>query len=88
MTFGRRQPQRFEARRAPRYPSNIPAIIILDTGIQIDCVITNYSTSGAMLLVATIFGIPAEFQLAVGRDAPRRVQVVRRTARRLGVKLT
>ncbi len=75
-----------EQRRSPRHPSNLSAVIILDNGERIGCVVRDFSRSGALLIVPTILGIPSEFNLQASTGHMRRVMVVRRGTSRLGVR--
>jgi hypothetical protein len=85
MSFGSKK-SGMEKRAATRHPGNFSAMIILDTGERIPCVVKDFSKTGAQLLVATVLGIPAEFNLQAATGQIRRVQVMRRATSRLGVR--
>jgi hypothetical protein len=75
-----------ERRRSPRHASNLSAVIILDNGERIRCVVRDFSKSGALLVVPSVLGIPAEFNLQAATGQVRRVKVMRRGTSRLGVR--
>ncbi len=60
--------------------------ISFDRGVN-DCVIRNMSDTGALLEVASPLGIPDRFILIIKPEIiQRQCQVVRRTAKNIGVK--
>jgi len=86
MDFGKRQPQFFDWRKAGRHTHNINATAITDGGARIGCVIVNYSTNGALLIVPSVLGMPPQFDLHAEDGLKRRVEIVRRGRAFLGVR--
>ena len=91
MPFGKRpgpspKPEGRERRRHRRRLVNGPAEIIIPANWQIvPCEIADVSMSGAQLIVATVLGIPSTFILRLPTGQEREVEVVRKSAGRLGV---
>jgi hypothetical protein len=86
MTGRRREPKGAERRRFPRHPSNLAAVIVLDSGVRIKCLVKDFSKTGVLLIVPTVLGIPEEFNLEAQTGQVRRVRVQRRGTSRLGVR--
>jgi hypothetical protein len=62
-------------------------IIVSDKSHKIDCTVRDLSNGGARLIVpSSTFGVPPEFNLAIGEAAPRPCRVVRRTMTEIGVQ--
>ena len=89
MEFGKRIPKGIpslaERRRTGRRPSDIDAEILLPGLDPRRSRITDLSTDGARLELATTFGLPAEFELRVNRQTYR-VRVIWRRNRSVAVK--
>ena len=65
----------------------ISAHIVFEGGRrQIVCVIRNLSDGGAKLEVASVRGIPDQFQLLVPQHRPQQCRVVWRALREMGVQ--
>lgn len=60
-------------------------IVFNDGRSVISCTVRNVSASGALLKVDTVVGVPGEFVLVIGDEAPRAARIVRRTATELGI---
>jgi hypothetical protein len=86
MNFGKRNLQLVERRQAARQACNVSATIILEGGTRIGCVVANFSSIGALLVVPSILGIPAQFDLQVANGSKRRVEVARRGRSFVGVR--
>ena len=91
MSFGKRPGAKpvagRERRRHMRRPIRGPAQIVIPvTSEVIPCEILDVSTSGAQLAVITVFGIPATFVLRLPTGHQMDVEVVRRSAGKLGVR--
>ena len=65
---------------------SIQATIVTARNVRIDCLITNLSEIGALLIVPSVLGIPDEFELVVPRQFSRIVCVARRGRAFLGVR--
>ena len=78
---------RLEKRISPRRNTMISAHIVFEGGRrQIECVIRNLSDGGAKLEVASVRGIPDQFQLLVPQHRPQQCRVVWRAVREMGVQ--
>jgi hypothetical protein len=89
MTFGKRKPGTVtscEGRSGERRATSFKGKIVTDSGQLIECTFAIVSASGALLVVPTVLGIPGEFELHGLVGGPRRVKVVRRAKRQVGVK--
>jgi FAD/FMN-containing dehydrogenase len=86
MSFGKIPAKKADKRKTDRIPSALSATIVLANGEQIRCVVKNFSKTGALLTVASVLGIPAEFDLQASRGPARHVTVVRRTASQIAVR--
>ena len=75
-----------DKRRADRRPGNIGATIVLGDGKQQRCIVKDFSKTGALLLVQSVLGIPAEFELQAVGGPRRRVEVVRRGSGKIAVR--
>ena len=84
--FGKQLRRPTDRRWKPRQPVTLNATLLFDNGTEIRCAIRNVSPSGALLVVPSILGIPNSFELRVDDGATHRVEVVRRSPNRLGVK--
>lgn len=60
-------------------------IVINDGFSTIECTVRNLSESGALLKVASVIGIPDQFELVMSDGAKHACTVARRTATELGV---
>ena len=88
MSFGKRQPIGFhglERRRALRERTDVPAYILLTTGQNVKCRVTDFSKTGARLEVPSGLGLPNAFELRAGARTYQ-VIVVRRGIGHVGVK--
>ena len=75
-----------DARGAPRHKTLKGGKIVLNNNQSvIDCIVRNQSATGARLKLATVIGIPEEFELQVMDSVPRGCRVVWRSAHELGV---
>jgi hypothetical protein len=86
MNFGKRMPHVVERRQAARQACNVSATIILESGTRIGCVVANFSSIGALLVVPSILGLPAQFDLQAANGSRRRVEVARRGRSFVGVR--
>ena len=80
MSFGKRQPTGFrgvERRREVREKTDISAHIVLPASQLVKCRVTDFSSMGARLSVASVFGLPNTFELRAGGRI-HQVRVVRR----------
>ena len=88
MSFGKRQPtgyRGFERRRAVREKADISAHIVLSASQFVNCRVTEFSSMGARLSVASVFGLPNMFELRAGARVCQ-VQIVRRAIGYVAVK--
>jgi hypothetical protein len=74
-----------ERRRANRRPADIPAEIVVPGLKPWTCRITDLSTEGARLELASSFGLPREFELQVHRRSYR-VRLIRRMQRSVAIE--
>jgi hypothetical protein len=74
-----------EQRRSPRAPSDAAAHVVLASGKTIPCRIRDLSSTGARLSVESVLGLPAQFEMRVGRHAYR-AQITRRGTRLIAVR--
>lgn len=88
MSSEAKKPTGAEQRCEPRRGGNFGATIVLDNGTRLPCLVRDFSRSGALLIVQTILGIPAEFNLEASTGQVRRVTVQRRATARLGVRFS
>jgi hypothetical protein len=86
MSFGKKPAKPDNKRATGRVQANISAAIILPTGERIRCHVENFSKTGALLSVESVLGLPSEFELDAGNGLRRRVEVMRRGSKRLGVR--
>ena len=80
MSFGKRQPVGFrgvERRRASREKSDLSVHIVLAEGQLLKCRVTDFSTMGTRLAVASAFGLPDAFELKAS-GLQHHVRLVRR----------
>ena len=78
---------RLEKRLSPRRNTAISATIAYDGGrTRLGCVIRNLSDGGAKLEVATVRGIPDQFDLLVPRHRPQHCRVAWRPLKEMGVQ--
>jgi PilZ domain-containing protein len=75
-----------ERRDAPRHQTSIAARITMPGGKSVRCCIINMSSSGALLLVSSLLGVPEHFDLQDNAGEVRRAQVVRREPSRVAVR--
>jgi PilZ domain len=61
-------------------------IVFNDGRSTIDCLVRNQSDSGARLKIATVVGVPDEFELSIMGSRPRACHVIWRTAEELGIR--
>jgi len=73
-------------RRAERHKGNFGATIILPNGERHRCIVKDFSKTGAMLLVKSVLGLPAQFALLADGGPKRAVEVVRRGSGKLAVR--
>ena len=86
MSFGKKNvPRPGEKRRTLRQSENAAVFILLPAGERLPCVLKNRSDKGALLVVTSVLGIPAEFDLQLG-SLRQRVAVVRRDVGKIAVK--
>jgi hypothetical protein len=88
MSFGKRQPIGFrgvERRRVVREQTDVAAEILLPSGQNVKCRVTDFSKTGARLTVASAFGLPNTFELRAGGRIYE-VTVVRRGSGHIAVK--
>jgi hypothetical protein len=77
---------REERRQAPRHRVLKGGRIVFNDGRSvIDCQVRNQSEGGARLKLATVVGVPDEFELRIAADVPRRCRVIWRTGQEIGV---
>jgi hypothetical protein len=88
MSFGKIPSKKADKRATDRVPSALGATIILANGERIRCIVKNFSKTGALLTVASVLGIPEQFDLQAARGPARRVTVVRRSASQIAVRYT
>lgn len=75
-----------ENRGAPRSRVLKGGKIVFNEGRSvISCTVRNVSASGALLKVDTVVGVPDEFLIIIGDQAPRAARTSRRTATELGI---
>ena len=75
-----------EQRKSPRKRVLMGGHIVFNGGRStIDCIIHNWSDSGALLRVRSPIGIPASFDLVTSDKASRTCRIVRRAAHEIGV---
>jgi hypothetical protein len=86
MTHGRPVSKGADKRRSPRNPANFGAMIVLDSGVRVRCMVKDFSHTGALLVVPSVLGIPEEFTLEAANGLRRRVVIRRRGRSRLGVE--
>jgi hypothetical protein len=85
--FGKRPSKISTDRRsAPRQRLSTNGTIIYGNGNSIRCSILDVSSTGALIQVRSILGIPNRFQLHEDAGPAHKVEVVRRSPSRLGVK--
>ncbi len=78
---------RREQRLQPRRHTMILATIVFDSGrTRLDCVIRNLSDGGAKIELATVRGIPNNFDLLVPGHRPQPCQVAWRALKEMGVQ--
>jgi hypothetical protein len=76
-----------ERRGAVRVPGDgAYAVVFLPTGYQFPATVVDYSTTGALLTVDSVLGIPAAFDVQFRHGPKRRVRLVRRGPRKIAVK--
>ena len=75
-----------DKRGAQRHTANFAAIIVLSNGERISCIVSNFSKSGALLLLERARILPIEFDLEAHDGPSKRVVVVRREASKVAVK--
>jgi hypothetical protein len=76
-----------ENRQAPRRTILKGGRIVFNAGRStIDCKVRNLSSKGAKLLVSSVVGIPATFDLMVDGHSRQPCRVVWRTLKELGVE--
>lgn len=73
-------------RKAVRQTGNFSASIVLDGRQCVRCLVKDFSSTGALLMVPSILGLPEQFDLQAASGQRRRVEVKWRGAARLGVK--
>jgi hypothetical protein len=90
MSFGKRPgPGHFggrEKRRHDRRRTNQAANIVARDGRTIPCEIIDLSSSGALLAVASVLGVPPQFRLEPHAGGSYVVEGVRREAGKVGVR--
>ena len=74
-----------ERREHVRERADVTAQIVLPGGETVKCHVRDFSTRGALLSVASVFGLPISFELRAGGQTYR-AEVVRRGAGYLGVR--
>jgi len=74
-----------ERREHVRERADVTAQIVLPGGETVKCHVRDFSTRGALLSVASVFGLPIIFELRAGGQTYR-AEVVRRGAGYLGVR--
>jgi hypothetical protein len=62
-----RQQAWIDKRNSPRQASRLNAVVLLDNGLRIRCIVKDFSKTGALLIVPTILGIPDQFSLQFTR---------------------
>ena len=76
-----------ERRQVSRHSTLKGARIVFNHGqSSINCVVRNLSATGALLHVETPFGIPEEFELALGDGAVSPCHIARRNGKEIGVE--
>lgn len=65
--------------------ADVTALIVLPGGETVKCHVRDFSTRGAFLSVASVFGLPTSLELRVGGQAYR-AEVVRRGAAYISVR--
>jgi len=74
-----------ERREHVRERTDVTAHIVLPGGETVKCHVRDFSSRGAFLSVASVFGLPISFELRAGGQTYR-AEVVRRGAGFLGVR--
>ena len=71
---------------AMRIRCHIKTSLVLEDGVNVSCVVADFSTTGALLIVPCSESIPDKFVLLAGSSVSRSVEVVRRDATTLAVR--
>jgi hypothetical protein len=80
------KPNTRDSRSAERKTINVAAIIHMPDGYRMRCFVKDFSKTGALLVVATVLGLPNEFPLQAIGGPRRNVRVVRRSAGKVAVR--
>ena len=75
-----------DRRGAERLPVNYYAVVVLPTGHQIRATVVHLSETGALLVMESVLGIPAVFDVQFAHGPKRRVRLVRRGPRKIAVE--
>jgi hypothetical protein len=86
MAISEQQLQYIERRKAERVGSSISAVAILGDGKSVDCVVTNHSAIGAVVVLADATLIPTKFILQTLEWGHKQVEVARRGKTFVGVR--
>jgi zona occludens toxin (predicted ATPase) len=79
-------PEDTDQRTAQRHRVLKSAMIVVNNGYStISCVVKNETDTGARLKIATVIGIPDEFELSIMGAPRRRCRVVWRRADEIGI---
>ena len=77
MPFGKRQPSGYcgiERRRQTREKVDFSAYVVLSSGQLVKCRVTDYSSRGARIALASAFALPDAFELrGIGRHCHARL---------------